>query len=144
MESFRGLVLFQVALGAPLFSTPFTVNHIDISRLQDHSNQVPLDESAYLSNFPPASQNRNNSNSCAMPPSPSTAPRVEVDEPSVRSMVIPSGGVEPIKKRNKFVRPNCPIEITLEGKNLWDEFCRRGTEMIVNRSGRYTPLIIVV
>ncbi len=28
------------------------------------------------------------------------------------------------------------IEVTLEGKQLWDEFCRRGTEMIVNRAGR--------
>ena len=28
------------------------------------------------------------------------------------------------------------IEVTLEGKPLWDEFCRRGTEMIVNRAGR--------
>ena len=29
------------------------------------------------------------------------------------------------------------IEVTLEGKSLWDEFCHRGTEMIVNRAGRY-------
>lgn len=29
------------------------------------------------------------------------------------------------------------IEATLEGKSLWDEFCQRGTEMIVNRAGRY-------
>lgn len=28
------------------------------------------------------------------------------------------------------------IEVTLEGKTLWDEFYRRGTEMIVNRAGR--------
>lgn len=33
------------------------------------------------------------------------------------------------------------IEVTLEGKTLWDEFYRRGTEMIVNRAGRYTFLI---
>ncbi len=32
------------------------------------------------------------------------------------------------------------IEATLEGKALWDEFCRRGTEMIVNRAGRYIHL----
>ncbi|XP_019851875.1 PREDICTED: T-box protein 2-like isoform X2 [Amphimedon queenslandica] len=34
----------------------------------------------------------------------------------------------------------CPkhphIEVTLDGKELWDEFFRRGTEMIVNRAGR--------
>ena len=28
------------------------------------------------------------------------------------------------------------VEVSLEGKSLWEEFCRRGTEMIVNRSGR--------
>lgn len=32
------------------------------------------------------------------------------------------------------------IEATLEGKTLWDEFCRRGTEMIVNRAGRYVDI----
>ena len=26
--------------------------------------------------------------------------------------------------------------MSLDGKSLWDEFCRRGTEMIVNRAGR--------
>lgn len=110
-------------------------------------------EPAYLSNLPPAAQNSNNSNSCAIPqpppPPPSqappvSAPVVEVDDQSVRGVAMGTGGAEPSKKRNKFVRPNCPIEITLEGKNLWDEFCRRGTEMIVNRSGRYTLMIIVI
>ena len=28
------------------------------------------------------------------------------------------------------------IEVTLDGKELWDEFYRRGTEMIVTPSGR--------
>ena len=27
-------------------------------------------------------------------------------------------------------------EVVLEGKALWNEFCHRGTEMIVNRAGR--------
>ena len=96
--------------------------------LQDPPSQVPQ-ESTYISSLPPTAQNSNNSNSCAIPPA--------VDD-SVRGVAMGTGGAEPItKKRNKFVRPNCAIEITLEGKNLWDEFCRRGTEMIVNRSGRY-------
>lgn len=48
---------------------------------------------------------------------------------------------DPPKKKSKtpaataFYKSN--IEATLEGKSLWDEFCRRGTEMIVNRAGRY-------
>ena len=66
-------------------------------------------------------------------PAPSV---VEVDG-TMRGVAMGTGSTEPIKKRTKFVRPNSAIEITLEGKNLWDEFCRRGTEMIVNRSGRY-------
>ena len=28
------------------------------------------------------------------------------------------------------------IEVSLDGKSLWEEFYRRGTEMIVNRAGR--------
>ena len=104
--------------------------------MQDPSSQIQS-EPAYISNLPPAVQNSNNSNSCAIaPPAPCTGTVVEVDD-SVRGVAMGTGGSEPgSKKRNKFVRPNCPIEITLEGKNLWDEFCRRGTEMIVNRSGR--------
>ena len=43
---------------------------------------------------------------------------------------IPKGKV--VKLCNKH--PN--IEVTLDGKELWDEFYRRGTEMIVNRAGR--------
>ena len=115
--------------------------------MQDPSSQIQL-EPAYLSNLPPAAQNSNNSNSCAIPqplpqPPPASATVVEVDDP-VRGVAMGTGSAEPSKKRNKFVKPNCPIEITLEGKNLWDEFCRRGTEMIVNRSGRYIPVIIVI
>lgn len=46
---------------------------------------------------------------------------------------------DPPRKRFK-IATGCPkgnIEVTLEGKTLWDEFCHRGTEMIVNRAGRY-------
>jgi hypothetical protein len=68
---------------------------------------------------------------------------VEVDDQPVRVVAMGTAAAEPSKKRNKFVRPNCPIEITLEGKNLWDEFCRRGTEMIVNRSGRYAFMLLL-
>lgn len=75
----------------------------------------------------PYPQNTNNSNSCAITPS--------VDE-GVRGVALTTSASEPPKKRSKIVKLNNAIEITLEGKNLWDEFCRRGTEMIVNRSGR--------
>ena len=73
-------------------------------------------------------QNTNNSNSCAI------APPVE---DGMRGVALTTTTVsEPPKKRSKMVKLSSAIEITLEGKNLWDEFCRRGTEMIVNRSGR--------
>ncbi len=39
------------------------------------------------------------------------------------------------RKRAKLIKHG-QIEVSLEGKNLWDEFYRRGTEMIVNRLGR--------
>ena len=80
------------------------------------------------SSFVPRAQNTNNSNSCSIPPT--------MDE-GLGGIVIGAGSSEPPKKRTKIVKTNNAIEITLEGKNLWDEFCRRGTEMIVNRSGRY-------
>lgn len=42
--------------------------------------------------------------------------------------------------KKKFTKTSiavaCHIEVTLEGKTLWDEFYCRGTEMIVNRAGR--------
>ena len=40
-------------------------------------------------------------------------------------------------KVNKLCDRHSNIEVTLDGKELWDEFYRRGTEMIVTRSGRY-------
>ena len=75
-----------------------------------------------------AAQNSNNSNSCAIAPPVNDGMR-GVD-------TGPRGINEPPKKRAKYTKTNSAIEITLEGKNLWEEFCRRGTEMIVNRSGR--------
>ena len=37
---------------------------------------------------------------------------------------------------NRFCMKHPNIEITLDGKELWDQFYQKGTEMIVNRSGR--------
>ena len=105
--------------------------------MQDPSSHIQSEPAYISSNLPSAAQNSNNSNSCTIAAPPPGNVVAEVDN-SVRGVAMGTGGAEPSKKRNKFVRPNCPIEITLEGKNLWDEFCRRGTEMIVNRSGRYT------
>ena len=39
-------------------------------------------------------------------------------------------------KVNKLCDRHSNIEVTLDGKELWDEFYRRGTEMIVTPSGR--------
>lgn len=44
--------------------------------------------------------------------------------------IIPSG------KTTNFCPKHPHIEVTLDGKDLWDDFYRRGTEMIVNRAGR--------
>lgn len=45
-----------------------------------------------------------------------------------------------VKKGSRGASGSCQkgsmVEVCLEGKSLWDEFCRRGTEMIVNRAGR--------
>ena len=43
---------------------------------------------------------------------------------------------EPPRKKSKGGSSHGNIEVTLEGKNMWDEFYCRGTEMIVNRAGR--------
>lgn len=46
---------------------------------------------------------------------------------------------ELVKKRSREASTSCHkgnIEVSLEGKSLWDEFYHRGTEMIVNRAGR--------
>lgn len=44
-----------------------------------------------------------------------------------------------VKKGSRLASAAChkgSVEVSLEGKSLWDEFCSRGTEMIVNRAGR--------
>ncbi len=43
---------------------------------------------------------------------------------------------QPIDYSPGTSRKASSIDVVLDGKSLWDEFCRRGTEMIVNRSGR--------
>lgn len=43
------------------------------------------------------------------------------------------------EERRKCMKANntrSRIEVSLDGKSLWEEFYRRGTEMIVNRAGR--------
>ena len=45
-------------------------------------------------------------------------------------------GMARLKSLNGIRCHKGAIEVTLEGKSLWDEFYRRGTEMIVNRAGR--------
>ena len=50
---------------------------------------------------------------------------------TVEDAVLPTA-----TKVNKLCHRHSNIEVTLDGKELWDEFYRRGTEMIVNRSGR--------
>ena len=92
------------------------------------SAYIPTSQNVPTPQNIPTAQNTNNSNSCAIVPA--------VDE-GVGGLAMGAGCSEPPKKRSKIVKLNSAIEITLEGKNLWDEFCRRGTEMIVNRSGRY-------
>ena len=78
-----------------------------------------------LTPLPPPT-NSNNSNSC---------------DPAIHSpALLPSPVVamtqgEAPRKRAKVMKHG-QIEVMLEGKNLWDEFYRRGTEMIVNRLGR--------
>ena len=46
------------------------------------------------------------------------------------------GPVLPPPTVNKLCDRHSNIEVTLDGKELWDEFYRRGTEMLVTPSGR--------
>lgn len=43
-----------------------------------------------------------------------------------------------LRSRLKVCSKHPPVEATLDGRDLWDQFYRRGTEMIVNRAGRYS------
>ncbi len=71
--------------------------------------------------------NSNNSNSC----------EGNVISPSILPSATAALSIGELpRKRAKLVKHG-QIEVILEGKNLWDEFYRRGTEMIVNRLGRY-------
>ena len=58
-----------------------------------------------------------------------------VQQPS-HARVAPVLSPPTATKVNKLCDRHSNIEVTLDGKELWDEFYRRGTEMIVNRSGR--------
>lgn len=40
------------------------------------------------------------------------------------------------RSRPKLCSKHPPVEVSLDGRELWDEFYSRGTEMIVNRAGR--------
>ena len=44
--------------------------------------------------------------------------------------------VIPTSKITRLCLKHPHVEVTLDGKELWDEFYKRGTEMIVNRAGR--------
>ena len=50
--------------------------------------------------------------------------------------VTPGATPVPPPKVHRFCTKHPHIEITLDGKELWDQFYQKGTEMIVNRSGR--------
>ena len=63
-----------------------------------------------------------------LPPSSAVPPPHQ--PPQGPPVVIPTGKIT----RTCIKHPH--IEVTLDGKELWDEFYRRGTEMIVNRAGR--------
>ena len=65
------------------------------------------------------------------PPSTST-PTNQQQQRSIANLPpsIPAG------KITNYCTKHPHIEVTLDGKELWDEFFRRGTEMIVNRAGR--------
>ena len=86
-----------------------------------------------LSHSPDGANNSNSNNSCCTPP-------LQASEPegwhSQHPPTEPSTAPDPPKKRTKGGGKHGNVEVTLEGKTLWDEFYCRGTEMIVNRSGR--------
>lgn len=63
------------------------------------------------------------------------APPLPSPQRPTMTVHVPKGKI--VKMCNKH--PN--TEVTLDGKELWDEFYRRGTEMIVNRAGRYANTV---
>ena len=48
------------------------------------------------------------------------------------------------RSRPKLCSKHPPVEVSLDGRELWDEFYSRGTEMIVNRAGRCSERIFVI
>ena len=82
-----------------------------------------------------AVQNVNNSNSCQYSMhAPTPAP------PMPTQASNPPPAIEPPRKKSKTSGGGSKygnVEVTLEGKTLWEDFYHRGTEMIVNRAGRW-------
>lgn len=66
------------------------------------------------------------------PPPATSTPTNQQQQRSIANLPpsIPAGKV------TNYCTKHPHIEVTLDGKELWDEFFRRGTEMIVNRAGR--------
>lgn len=102
----------------------------------------PADIPPQTDDLPPAdpASNSNFNNSCCSPPQQTN----EEDRHPHPPPPDPTSGstVEPPRKKSKGVSNHGSIEVTLEGKSLWDEFYCRGTEMIVNRAGRRVAFLL--
>ena len=64
-------------------------------------------------------------------------PTATVHQPIAASISQPHVPIVPHGKVQKFCPKHPNIEITIDNKELWDQFYHRGTEMIVNRAGRW-------
>ncbi len=62
----------------------------------------------------------------------------EQTSPMINPIPPVTPGTNPVPPPNihRFCTKHPHIEVTLDGKELWDQFYQKGTEMIVNRSGR--------
>lgn len=57
--------------------------------------------------------------------------------PSLTLPAAPAPISIPVGQVIKYCPKHSAISVTLDGKQLWDDFFLVGTEMIVNRAGRY-------
>lgn len=69
-------------------------------------------------------------------PSASSTPGQQQQQPPPQRPIPSLPPTIPTGKITSFCSKHPHVEVTLDGKELWDEFFRRGTEMIVNRAGR--------
>lgn len=122
----------EVSVVSSLISSSLRTVHDSEDEEPRLQSAAPPTSDLPLSHSPDGANNSNSNNSCCTPPLQASEEGWLSQHPPPEPATTP----DPPKKRTRGGGKHGNVEVTLEGKNLWDEFYCRGTEMIVNRSGR--------